>query len=134
MRFLGIATTVLVTSVAGIAFHATPSAVGQAPAACVREVNVVAERYEFHPDRIEVAQGDHVKITVRSADGTHGFAIKGLGIRAQVPRGGDPITVEFDARKPGSFEIACFEYCGTGHRQMKATLVVTPRSGDAGRD
>ncbi len=92
----------------------------------VREVSVIAERFEFQPSRIEVEQGDHVKITVRSADGTHGFEIRRFGIHAKVPRDGEPITVEFDADRAGTFEIKCFEYCGMGHRRMKATLVVNP--------
>jgi heme/copper-type cytochrome/quinol oxidase subunit 2 len=72
---------------------------------------------------------------VRSADGTHGFAIKGLGVRAKVPRDGEPVIVEFDANRKGTFEIACFEYCGTGHRGMKATLVVNPTTcREAGKD
>ena len=33
------------------------------------------------------------------------------------------IAVEFTAPAPGRYEIACSEYCGSGHGHMKATLV-----------
>jgi cytochrome c oxidase subunit II len=103
--------------------RATAGAAGQG---AVKEFTVVAERYKFTPDRIEVTQGDTVRITVRSADGTHGFAIKRLKVEASVAKGGAPTTVEFVAGQPGTFAITCSEYCGRGHSQMKAVLEVVP--------
>lgn len=120
----------LAALLAGQSAYASPGVrggrTGQAP---VRDFDVVAERYEFIPSVIEVDQGDHVRITVRSADGTHGFAIKKFGVRAEIPRGGEPVTIEFDANHAGTFEIACWQYCGKGHPGMKATLVVNPAGG-----
>jgi len=43
--------------------------------------------------------------------------------RCDVPKGGDPVTVEFTAPTAGRYEIACSEFCGSGHGQMKAALV-----------
>jgi heme/copper-type cytochrome/quinol oxidase subunit 2 len=34
------------------------------------------------------------------------------------------VTVRFVADKAGTFEIACSEYCGKGHKKMKGQLVV----------
>jgi heme/copper-type cytochrome/quinol oxidase subunit 2 len=113
----------------GQSVYASPSIPGRAGQAQVRDFDVVVERYEFIPSRIEVDQGDHVRITARSADGTHGFAIRKFGVRTEVPRGGDPVTIEFDANRVGTFEIACWQYCGKGHPRMKATLVVNPAGG-----
>lgn len=87
--------------------------------------DVVAKRFSFTPDRFEVTRGDHVRISVRSADGTHGLAIKKLKLEVQVPRGGAPVVLEFDADQAGEFAITCSEYCGKGHQEMKAMLVVT---------
>ncbi len=95
----------------------------------VKEFTIVAERYKFTPERIEVNQGDTVRITVKSADGTHGFAIKKLHVETTVPKGGQPATVEFVADKAGSYEISCSEYCGRGHSHMKAVLEVAPAGG-----
>jgi cytochrome c oxidase subunit 2 len=95
-----------------------------------RTVEVVAKRFEFEPSRIEVTEGQTVKILVRSADGLHGFGIKKFKVSEEVPRGGQPISIEFTATAVGEFEILCSEYCGKGHEAMKGKLVVRAR--DAG--
>ncbi|HEY3384406.1 MAG TPA: cupredoxin domain-containing protein [Vicinamibacterales bacterium] len=94
----------------------------------VKEITVVAERFKFTPDRIEVNQGDVVRLVVHSADGTHGLAIKKLKQDVEVPKGGKPVTIEFVADLAGTFPITCSEYCGRGHKQMTALLVVNPAS------
>ena len=38
-------------------------------------------------------------------------------------KGGDPVKVEFTAPSAGRYEIACFEFCGSGHGQRKAVLI-----------
>jgi cytochrome c oxidase subunit 2 len=119
--FFGLLGTVLVTWAMverADARTATP------PAPRVVMFEVVAKRFSFTPDRIEVTRGDHVKLSIRSADGTHGLAIKKLKLDAQVPRGGEPVVLEFDASQAGLFPITCSEYCGKGHQEMKAVLVV----------
>ncbi len=80
----------------------------------VREFTIVAQRFAFTPNRIEVDQGDHVKLTLRSADGTHGLAIKKLKIDVSIPKGGAPVVVEFDVPQPGEFPFACSEYLRAG--------------------
>jgi cytochrome c oxidase subunit II len=117
----GLVGTVLVTW--AIADGASARTVSAQPRP-VTAIDVVAKRFSFTPDRIEVTRGDHVRLTVRSADGTHGFAIKKLKIDVQVPRGGAPVVVEFDADQAGQFLVTCSEYCGKGHADMKALLVV----------
>lgn len=99
------------------------AAAGQTPRPA-REIAVVAERFKFTPDRIEVNQGDHVRLVVRSADGTHGLAIKQFKQDVTVPSGGRAVTVEFDASQAGEFAISCSEYCGRGHSKMQGVLVV----------
>ena len=88
---------------------------------------VVATRFAFAPDRIEVTQGDMVRLVVTSADGVHGVGIKKFKVDKKVPRGGEPVTIEFVASEAGSFPIVCSEYCGKGHDDMKGTLVVSVR-------
>jgi heme/copper-type cytochrome/quinol oxidase subunit 2 len=74
-----------------------------------------------------VVEGDQVTLAVTSADGTHGFEIKTLEVKKEVPRGGAVVTLSFTAPAPGTYEIKCSEYCGRGHTDMKAALVVSPR-------
>jgi heme/copper-type cytochrome/quinol oxidase subunit 2 len=89
----------------------------------VDDVQIVASRFAFEPAMIEVTAGERVRPVIRSTDVVHGFAIPELHIDVRIPAGGEPITVEFAAPPPGRYDIACSEYCGAGHGQMKATLV-----------
>jgi cytochrome c oxidase subunit 2 len=90
-------------------------------------VEVLARRFAFEPDHIEVPEGSRVRLVVRSADGVHGVSIKKFRIEHKVPRGGEPITIEFVASETGTFPILCSEYCGKGHDEMKGALVVSAR-------
>jgi plastocyanin len=89
-----------------------------------RELEVSAGRFSFAPDTIEVAQGERVRLTIRSLDVEHGFAIAALGIDETIPAGGDPVLVEFVADQAGEFPIHCSVFCGRGHVAMSGTLVV----------
>jgi cytochrome c oxidase subunit 2 len=93
-----------------------------------RVIEVVAKRFSFEPARIEVTEGEHVRLVVKSADGVHGIEIKKFKINKKVPRGGDPVTINFVASAAGEFPILCSEYCGDGHEDMKGMLVVTAKS------
>ena len=92
----------------------------------VKTIDVVASQFQFEPATISVAQGDRVRLRLRSADRTHGFAIKGFRVKALIPKAGEAVT-EFVADQAGTFDITCSEYCGTGHTAMKARLVVLAR-------
>jgi cytochrome c oxidase subunit 2 len=89
----------------------------------VHEVQVVASKFRFEPSTIQVTAGESVHLVVRSKDGTHGFAIPKLKIDMRVPKTGDPVTADFTAPPAGQYPIACSEFCGSGHGQMKAALV-----------
>jgi cytochrome c oxidase subunit 2 len=89
----------------------------------VHEIQITASRYAFDPGTIHVAAGEPVRIVIRSKDGVHGFSIPKLKIDVEVPKSGDPVTVEFTAPAAGRYEITCSEFCGSGHGQMKAALV-----------
>ena len=91
----------------------------------VHEVQIVASRFTFEPAIVQVAAGESVRIVVRSTDGTHGFSIPKLKIDLRIPDSGDPVTAEFTAPAAGEYDIACSEFCGRGHGQMKAALVST---------
>ena len=90
-------------------------------------IEIVAMRFAFEPSRIEVEQGDTVRLVVRSADGVHGLALKKFKVDRRIPRGGEPVTIEFVAAEPGTFPILCSEFCGKGHESMTGTLVVSVR-------
>ena len=93
-----------------------------------RTIEVVAKRFAFEPARIEVTEGERVRLVVKSGDGVHGIEIKKFKISKKLLRGGDPVTIEFVAAAPGEFPILCSEYCGDGHEDMKGMLVVAAKS------
>jgi len=109
----------------GLALLATALTASRTAAAGqpVHEIQVVASRFMFEPATIEVFAGESVRLVVRSKDGTHGFAIPKLKIDLHIPGSGEPVTAEFTAPAAGEYEIACSEFCGRGHAQMKAALV-----------
>ncbi len=112
----------LATAVAG----PLPLALGsEEPGSAPRTFEIAASRYAFDPSCIEVRQGEHVKLVLRSVDTTHGLAIDGYGVKVAIPKGGEEVSVEFMAHRPGTFRMKCSEYCGSGHRRMQGRLVVT---------
>jgi cytochrome c oxidase subunit 2 len=106
---------------------ATGSAVRTLAQDTPRVIEVVAKRFAFEPARIEVTEGEPVKLLVRSGDGVHGIEIKKFNVDKKVPRGGEPVTIEFVASAAGEFPILCSEYCGDGHEDMKGMLVVVAK-------
>ena len=109
----------------GAAAAGTPGDSRPAPA---RVFEMTASRFKFEPSTLQVAEGDRVRLTLRSGDTEHGFAIKKLDVKVAVPKTGEPVTVEFVAGKAGTYDFKCSEYCGSGHGRMKGQLVVAPRA------
>jgi len=101
------------------------------PQAAVRQeprvIDVVARRYAFEPAEIDVTEGEPVRLMVKSGDGLHGLEFKALKVKKEIPRGSEPIAIEFTAPGPGRFPILCSEFCGDGHADMKGMLVVNAR-------
>ena len=98
-----------------------------AAASAPRVIEVVVRKFAFEPARIEVTEGERIRLVVTSADGVHGVGIKKFRVEHTVPRGGKPITIDFVASAPGEFPVLCSEYCGNGHEEMKGMLVVHVR-------
>jgi cytochrome c oxidase subunit 2 len=109
----------------GVAFTAAPQDLTTASAP--RDIAIVAKRFTFEPASIEVTEGERIRLRVSSADGVHGWHVRRLGINRLIPRGGQPVTIDFVASAPGSYEILCSEECGDGHDTMTGTLIVKAR-------
>ena len=93
-----------------------------------RVIEVVVKRFAFEPPTIEAVEGERLRVLVRSADGPHGFEIKQFKVSKEIPRGTQPVTIEFTASEVGTFPILCSLFCGDGHNDMKGALVVTARA------
>jgi cytochrome c oxidase subunit II len=114
--------TALLLGAAAMSSQQDPTA-----ASAPRVINVVAKRFTFEPARVQVTEGERVKLVISSGDGVHGIEIKKFKINKKVPRGGE-VTIEFVATAAGEFPILCSEYCGDGHEDMKGMLVVAAKS------
>lgn len=99
-----------------------------AQVASARTIEITASRFKFEPAVVEVTEGESVSLVVHSADGKHGLEIKEYGLKLKIPKGGAKVRLDFVADKPGEFDFACSEYCGSGHRGMRGKLVVKPRA------
>jgi cytochrome c oxidase subunit 2 len=110
-----------------LAAAASSPAAGPAPATALRNFDITASRFGYDPAVLEVNEGDEVRLTLRSTDTLHGLEIKELKVKIKIPKGGDRVSIGFVAARAGTFAITCSEYCGTGHRRMKGSLVVAPR-------
>ncbi len=91
----------------------------------VTVVEVVAKRFAFEPAMIEVVEKRPVRLVVTSGDGLHGIEIKAMKVKKDVPRGGEPVVIEFTPETAGRYPILCSTYCGNGHGDMKGMLVVS---------
>ncbi|MBJ6363871.1 cupredoxin domain-containing protein [Paenibacillus sp. GCM10012307] len=80
---------------------------------------ISAKNYEFDQKEYRVKKGEPVKISLKNTSGTHGIEISNLNIKVTQKK---PQTVTIN--EPGTYEIHCNIPCGSGHANMKATLIV----------
>ncbi|MFC6666219.1 hypothetical protein ACFP9V_13280 [Deinococcus radiopugnans] len=78
---------------------------------------MIARAFQFEPAVLKVPVGQPVTIHVTSADVLHGYFIEGTNINATaIPGQVSSFTTTF--RRPGTLNLICNEYCGTGHHNM----------------
>jgi cytochrome c oxidase subunit II len=97
-----------------------------------RVIDITAERFEFWPSEIRIAQGEDVELRITSDDTLHGFRIVGAGTNVVVPkRGKGRAIVRFSGTTPGRYTFECSRLCGAGHNFMRGVLIV--REAEAAR-
>ena len=89
-------------------------------------VTMVAARYGFYPQRIEVPANTPVTVRLASADVLHGVHTPFTNLATMVVPG-YVSEVHTSFPKPGEFTLFCNEYCGLGHDHMWSRLVVVPK-------
>ena len=94
-----------------------------APVAVTKSFTLTAKKWTFDPATITVKKGDTVKLSVKSIDVDHGFALSAFGINQNLTPG-QTTLIEFVADKTGSFPFVCSVFCGSGHGGMRGTLIV----------
>jgi len=96
----------------------------------VPEVQVVANKFAFEPAVIQVTAEEPVRLVIHSVDRTRVFDTRLEHRRSNSPK--RDVVVEFTAPRAGRYEIACSEFCGSGHRHMKAAVVSVAPTPTAG--
>ena len=104
------------------------------PVSGATEVHVNGRQWMFeikYPDgrtainEIRVPSGTPVKFILSAADVLHGFYLPDFRVKMDmIP--GRVTTLWVQPDRPGSYQIYCTVYCGTGHSNMLAQLIVMP--------
>jgi cytochrome c oxidase subunit 2 len=89
----------------------------------VRTITVTARRFEFVPPSITLKRGETVRLVVTSEDVTHGFFLRALKIDTDIAPG-ETRELTVTPQNAGTFTAICHHFCGSGHGNMKLTVVV----------
>ncbi|WP_051236753.1 cupredoxin domain-containing protein [Paenibacillus pinihumi] len=84
-----------------------------------QSVVISAKNYAFDQKEYRIKKGEPVTISLKNNSGTHGIEISNLNLQVTQNK---PQTVTIN--DAGTYEIHCNIPCGSGHGNMKATLVV----------
>ena len=87
---------------------------------------ITAKRYSFTPNRIEVTEGDLIRVELRADDIAHSLTIDDYRISKRV-EAGQPVVLEFRAERAGTFPFYCNLQIDEGCRSMRGELIVRAR-------
>jgi cytochrome c oxidase subunit 2 len=86
-------------------------------------VTITARRFEFSPNQITLKKGEPVLLRLTTEDVKHGFLQKALKIDADIVPG-KTTEITLTPQTAGTFPTICDNFCGSGHGNMKMTIVV----------
>lgn len=107
-------------------------------------IEMTAKKYEYSPSVVHVKAGSKVVLKITAIDRSHGFKIPtvpdgsakdaaaGLVLSGPAPDNcyrlekGQAVSVEIEAKTPGTYTFKCCVHCGLGHGRMKGELIVDP--------
>jgi len=102
------------------------------PPAGALEIDVVAKQWMWkfkHPegqgeiDELHVPSGEPVRLVMASQDVVHSLFVPALRLKQDVVPG-RYTSMWFTADKPGTYRLACAEFCGMDHSVMGGSIVV----------
>ncbi len=90
------------------------------------EVYLVAQRYSYEPALLRLDAGAPYRFRMMALDAAHGASIQlGAGSRIIRLRQGALVEQELTFTRPGEYLVYCTMYCGIGHHQMSARIIVS---------
>jgi cytochrome c oxidase subunit 2 len=81
---------------------------------------------DFSSTELVVPANRPVHVYLRSRDVIHSFYVPEFRLYQDMVPGRTIGWVWFEVKRPGEFELACSQLCGTGHYNMKARIRVLP--------
>jgi cytochrome c oxidase subunit 2 len=97
------------------------------------EVNIVAQSFTFIPSEVHLPVGAEATFFVASRDVIHGYQVMNTTINFEIIPGEVAIfSYTFD--EPGRYRVVCNQYCGIGHHNMLAWIVVESEEAFAERE
>ena len=101
----------------------------------VKEFEIKAEQWVYHPAALKVDPGDRIRFVVTSQDIMHGFSINELGVNLALnPAVGIVREVVIPPDMPdGTYTMYCSIFCGIGHPYMKGTILIGDPSFEIGK-
>lgn len=119
MMLLLAVSMMIALSACGGGNNAANDAEPAADAGNAQQVTLTATNFQFDQAEYKVKAGEAVTLTLDSKDGVHGAEIKGLDVNLGPDKKTQTVTP-----KAGTYEIVCSVPCGSGHTDMKASLIV----------
>lgn len=90
-------------------------------------VRMVAARYGFYPQRIDIPQGEEFTLRVVSFDVLHGIYVPGTNLNLMiVPGYVSQVTTQLNTL--GEVPYVCHEFCGPAHAYMYGVFNVVPKN------
>lgn len=87
------------------------------------EAVVIGQAWVFRPDTLRIPLGAEVTFLATTPDVLHGFHVAGTRLNMMlIPGQISRATYRFET--PGEFMVLCHEYCGLGHHNMHAKIIV----------
>ncbi|MDP6647534.1 MAG: hypothetical protein QGG15_00190 [Dehalococcoidales bacterium] len=101
----------------------------------VKEFEIKAEQWVYHPAALKVDPGDRIRFVVTSQDIMHGFSINELGVNLALnPDVGIVREVMIPVDMPeGTYTMYCSIFCGIGHPYMKGIILIGEPSFEIGK-
>lgn len=87
------------------------------------DVYMLAQRFRFYPI-LKLKAGERYVLHVASIDYLHGFSITQPHVWNLQLYPGYEWVLAIVPRKPGTYHMACNEFCGVGHEMMLGKIVV----------
>jgi len=75
---------------------------------------------------LKIPANQEVKLRITSRDWLHAFHVPSLGLKSDAFPGSYN-SLRTVATEPGTYQLYCAEYCGSGHSQMLGTVEVLPQ-------